>query len=164
MRGERGDDGRSMTSYARGTPPRCRRRSSGDLLDLSDDDHTLPVCGESSCGSARSGGDTASTWRRSRWTGRAFVKFARDGPALSQEPAADERGLDLHETATQGRAIDRFRAVPGGAAPVAAHRGVAHDRLVAFVLKQHGLPRWGRVRPCPLPPRLLPMFNRKSRG
>ena len=131
-----------MTSYARGyaSPmPSPQRRH--DLLDLSDDDpRTLPGLRRIFLRFCSFGRGHRVDVETLKMDGRTFVKFARDTGLLSRR-SLPQTSVDLIFTKLRRkgeRSID-FEQFLVGLRHMAAHRGVAHDRLVAFVLKQHGL-------------------------
>ena len=125
-----------MSSLA-ATPAPGRRH---DLLDLSDDDAaTLPALRRIFLRFCSFGRGHRVDVARLRMEGRAFVKFARD-TGLLHPHRLSTTSVDLI-FAKLSRATFKidFEQFLVGLRHMAAHRGVAHAALVAFVLEQHGL-------------------------
>ncbi len=126
-----------MSSFTAMPSPRRRH----DLLDLSDDDpRTLPALRRIFLRFCSFGRGHRVDVESLRMDGRTFVKFARDTGLLSRR-SLSQTSCDLIFTKLRRRgerAID-FEQFLVGLRHVAAHRGVTHGKLVAFVLKQHGL-------------------------
>ena len=110
-------------------------------LDLSDDDpRTLAPLRRIFLRFSSFGRGHRIDVRMLRMDGRTFVKFCRDTGLLSSrsmsQTAADLIFAKLRRHGE--RAID-FVQFLVALRHVAAHRGVSKDKLIAFVLKQHGL-------------------------